>query len=200
MKYISIGFKCSVKYNIDKYRGKSKTLFFDWLMTTMDSVIELLKCNNIKDILYIDNLVKDHSFIGKKTCKIKIQSLDFCYSIHDMPKYYKKNDIINFIEKYTRRFNRIIQYIKSNEKLCFIRYGKISNNQVDQFINIIKKINPKCNFTLIVITNKENINLVEKKHLLTIPLHIDIPKNGDWKLQYLNWDKNIFSVIEDKLS
>ncbi len=48
MKYISIGDACCVKYNIDKYRGNSETLFFDWLMTSMDSVIEILNCNDIK--------------------------------------------------------------------------------------------------------------------------------------------------------
>ena len=47
MKYISIGNACSVKYNIDKYRGKSKTLFFDWLMTSMDSVIEGCQTNSM---------------------------------------------------------------------------------------------------------------------------------------------------------
>lgn len=167
----------------------------------MDSVIELFDCNNIESIFYSDNLVRDDSFHEKKTSSIRIQSLDYYYSIHDIPKNYTKNDIIQFIKKYKRRMNRILQYIKSNEKLCFLRYGGdgITNNQVDRFIKGIKKINPKCNFTLVIITNKENINLLKKKHLLTIPLNIDIPKNTNWKLQYLNWDKNIFSVIENKL-
>ena len=37
MVYISIGRSCSVKYQIDKYKHKLETLFFDWLMTSINS-------------------------------------------------------------------------------------------------------------------------------------------------------------------
>ena len=49
--FISIGYVCNVKYQIDKYRDKKETLFFDYLMTHMDSVISILSCKNIDDIL-----------------------------------------------------------------------------------------------------------------------------------------------------
>ena len=50
MVFISIGTACNVKNQIDKHTGKKETLFFDWLMTDMNSVISILKCNNIDEI------------------------------------------------------------------------------------------------------------------------------------------------------
>jgi hypothetical protein len=202
MKYISIGNACSVKYNIDKYKGKCETLFFDWLITSMNSVIDILSSSNINTILYFDNIVRDiNNPYHNKNSRIIIKSLDFCCSIHDFPAYYSDNDIINFIDKYTRRFNRIIEYIKSNEKICFIRNGFVSDPEIDKFIETIKKINPNCDFTLIVIDyNNKNINtnLIKKNHLLFINLNIKKPNENDWTLQFLNW-KKIFSLIENNI-
>ena len=45
--FISIGKNCSVKYNIDKFTVSKETLFFDWLMTDMDSVNMILGIENI---------------------------------------------------------------------------------------------------------------------------------------------------------
>lgn len=196
MKYISIGNNCSVKYNIDKYKGNCETLFFDWLMTSMNSVIHILDSDNINNILYLDNIVNITTPIDKNNSRISIKSLNFCCSIHDVPINYTDNDILDFIHKYTRRFNRFIEYIKSTEKICFIRNGNVSNVEIDKFIETIKKINPNCDFTLVVINNnKNNENLLKQNHLLIINLNIDIPTNYDWTQQFLNWE-NIFSVID----
>ena len=36
--FISIGKKCGVRYNIEKFIGKKETHFFDWLITDMKTV------------------------------------------------------------------------------------------------------------------------------------------------------------------
>jgi hypothetical protein len=38
MKYIGIGKYCNVKYQINKHKHNGETLFFDWLMISMNSV------------------------------------------------------------------------------------------------------------------------------------------------------------------
>ena len=199
MKYISIGNNCSVKYNIDKYRGKNQTLFFDWLMTSMNSVIDILGSDNIKDILNFENIFIDVNNPHNNKQRIVIKSLDFCVSIHDVPINYTDNDILVFIDTYTRRFNRIIEYIKSNEKICFIRHGFVTNDEIDRFIETITKINSDCDFTLVVIYNdkKNNTEIVKQKKLLYIKLNIDTIES-DWTQQFLNWD-NIFSDIENNI-
>ncbi len=208
MKYISIGYACSVKYNIDKYRGESETLFFDWLMTSMDSVIEILNCNNINNILYSDNIVRDlnnphHCTNSNCNCtnsRIVIKSLNWCVSIHDLSKNYTDNDVLDFIDKYSRRFKRIIEYIKSNEQICFIRMGYVSYDEIYKFIETIKKINSNCDFTIVVIdNNKQNEpEIIKKDNLLYIKLKVDIPTEFEWTHQFLNWN-SIFLDIEKNI-
>ena len=127
--------------------------------------------------------------------------MDFCVSIHDIPINYTDNDIFEFINKYTRRFNRIIKYIKSNEKICFIRYGYVNNDAAEKFIETIKKINSDCDFTLVVIHNDKNnnIEILKQKNLLYIKLNVDEPIKFEWTQQFLNWD-DIFLNIENTSS
>jgi len=197
MKYISIGSGCCVKYNINKYRGESETLFFDWLMTSMDSVIDVLSCDNIKDILYFENIIKDiDNPTHIQNSRIVIKSLRFCVSVHDIPINYSDSDILCFIDK----FNRIIEYIKSNEKICFIRLGYVTDYQINEFIEKIKKINTDCDFILVIIdNNKKNITeILKQPNLLYIKLNIDVPKDFEWTHQFLNWNK-IFLDIENNI-
>ena len=202
MKYISIGEACNVKYNIDKYRGKSETLFFDWLMTSMDSVIEILNCNNINNILYSDNIVRDlNNPHHRNNSIIVIKSLNRCVSIHDLSKNYTNNEVLVFIDKYSRRFKRIIEYIKSNEQICFIRMGCVSCDEIYKFIETIKKINRNCDFTIVVIYNNKQNNpeIVKQHNLLYIKLNVDIPiEKNDWTQQFLNWN-SIFLDIEKNI-
>ncbi len=117
-----------------------------------------------------------------------------------MPINYTDNNILDFIDKYTRRFNRIIEYIKSKEKICFIRLGFVSNLEINEFIETIKKINSNCDFTLVVIDNnkKNNTEIIKQQNLLHIKLCIDIPSDNDWTHQFLNWNK-IFLDIENNI-
>ena len=202
MKYISIGYKCSVKYNIDKYRGASETLFFDRLMTSMDSVIEILNCNNINNILYSDNIVRDlNNPYHYNNSRIVIKSLNWCVSIHDLSKNYTDNDVLDFIDKYSRRFKRIIEYIKSNEQICFIRMGDVSCDIIYKFIETIKTINSNCDFTIVVIdNNKQNMpEIIKQQNLLYIKLNVHVPiGENDWTCEFLNWN-SIFLEIEKNI-
>jgi hypothetical protein len=204
MKYISIGDGCSVNYNIQNFRGKCESLFFDILLISMTAVLSILNCENIKDILYPENIVKEDVEYSPYNphSKVFIKNLNWCVSIHDLPINYTDNDLLIFIDKYTRRFNRIIEYIKSNEKICFIRLGHTSDNDINKFIETIKKINADCDFNLVVIHNDKNNNteIIKQKNLLYIKLNIDNPKdnNNDWTMQYLNWN-NIFLDIENNI-
>ena len=116
MRVISIGTACNVKHQIDEHFGKLKTLFFDWLMVDIMSVIDLLKCKSIEDILNIDTVKIDPvTPIVQNNSRVLITSLPCCISIHDVPINPTDNDINDFIDKYKRRYMRIIEYIHSNE-------------------------------------------------------------------------------------
>jgi len=201
MVYISIGNACTVKYQIDKHKEKKETLFFDWLMTSMDSVIEVLSCKDISKILHFDNIVRDEKdpYHGVMT-RIVIKSLHFCVSIHDVGILYNDKHIHEFIDKYTRRFNRIIQYIQSDEKIYFLRTGAVDDHHRKQFIETVLAINPKCNFALIIIDNDKNNEeqIIKYEHCLHLKLNIEKPQVSDWTEEYFNWGK-IFIDIEHNI-
>ncbi len=126
--------------------------------------------------------------------------MDYCVSIHNVSINYTDNDILEFIDKYTRRFNHIIKYIKSNNKICFIRLGYVNNDEIDKFIETIKKINSDCDFTLVVIHNdkKNNTKILKQKNLLYIKLNMNKPTKFECTLQFLNWNK-LFLDIENNI-
>jgi hypothetical protein len=201
MVYISIGCACNVKYQIDKHKHKLETLFFDWLMTSMKSVIEILGCDDINNILYFDNIIRDQDNpFWDGHSRIIIRSLDYCVSIHDILCDFTDKDILDFIEKYKRRFNRIIEYIKSDEKIYFVRFGSIDNYSQQKFVETILKINPDCNFAIVVIDNNKenNVCILKDDHCLYMKLNIDEPTPQDWTTEYLNWDL-LFLEIENNI-
>jgi hypothetical protein len=207
MKYISIGNTCCAKYNIDKYKGTSKTLFFDWIRSTMNVVIKILECNNIDNILYFDNIIRDinNPYRGENSV-MTIKSFNSeCLFRHDFSRDYTDTDTLYFIDKYKRRFNRIIEYIKSNEQICFVRVGYVSYDEIYKFNEVIKHINPECDFTLVIIDNNENNNteIFKQKNLLYFKLNFIIPSEYDieydWTLQYFDWNK-IFLDIENNIN
>ena len=58
------------------------------------------------------------------------------------------------------------------------------------------KINPNCNFYLIIVdNNKTNNNSIQKyEHCLYMKLNVDIPITFDWTTTYLNWEKIFFDI------
>lgn len=201
MKYISIGKSCCVKYQIDKIIQKSESLFFDNLMTSMNAVIDILNSPDINNILHFENIITDpiNNADPINNRRVSIKSLDYCISIHDIKKNFTSDDIFKFIEKYKRRFNRIIEYIKSNETIVFIRYGAVDNLLIYKFIETILKINSNCKFWLCVVDNdnSNDVEILKFEKCLYFKLNIPVVMT-DYTASYLNWEK-IFDDIENNL-
>ena len=199
MKYISIGPACTTKYQIDEHKGKSETLFFDWLMTSMDSVIKIIDCKDINSILYADNIIRDPiNPYHHNNSRIRINSLD-CVSIHDLGTEYTQDDVTEFIEKYKRRFYRILEIIQSNEKVYFIRLGKMHENDIDRFNRAVLEINPNCNFTTVSIDNNisNDVAILKRNHYLSLTYNATIPSTADWTGTYLNWEKIFLDIDQN---
>ena len=198
MRFISIGTACNVKHQIDQHFGKLETLFFDWLMVDIMSVITLLKCKSIEDILNIDTIKVDPiTSITETNSRVIITSLSNCVSIHDVPINPTDEDINDFIDKYKRRYMRIVEYIRSNEKLCFIKYGHIVEVHKRMFIDAIQAINKDCDFLLVNINIAQpKSSFIKTKFWLEINLDDIPPVEDDWQTSYLDW-KTIFKTISD---
>jgi hypothetical protein len=198
MVYISIGNACNVKYQISKHKHQSQTLFFDRLMTTMSAVIDIFSCQDINHILFFDNIQRDiHNPFHLHNSRIIVKTLNYCISIHDIKREFTDTDVFEFIDKYKRRFNRMIQIIQSTEQIYFIRTGGVDAYTQRKFIDTILKINPNCNFSLVVIDNDKanDVGSLKYHHCLYLTFNIDNPVAPDWKTDFLNWD-TIFKDIE----
>ena len=163
----------------------------------MSSVIQILNCDDINTILNMDNIVRcsEEPYHNGKS-RIYINSLSYCVSLHDLPMVYEKEDLLNFIEKYKRRFFRIIDHIKSDNKICFIRFSEINNIQQNKFIDTILKINPHCDFKLAVINKKCSINnIIKQDKYIQIDVIDDGSKYVDWTYSHIDWE-DIFSKID----
>ena len=198
--FISIGKGCVVKYNIDKFTGSKETFFFDWITTDMASVNKILSTDKIDSILFMKNIIQDpkKSTHGENS-RIIIKSLSLCKSIHDIPVSYDSSHINNFIEKYKRRYNRIIETILNNKSVIyFIRKGKITHAEKNIFIKNIKNINSKCKFKLVELLEQKTTNnyFISEKYFISVNLdnYRIKPVKESWEADCWNW-KQIFSDI-----
>jgi hypothetical protein len=185
--FISIGNACNVKHHIDQH-VKQETNFFDWLMTDFEAVIKLLetaaKNKNIRDVIRRDNLLIEP--ILNRT-QITMKGLGNCISIHAVPVEYTESDIDDFINRYIRRYERLIGAIQSGKKLVFIRWGAVSNSAAARFVATVKNINECCPFMLVVLDDRSTSL---KNCILRMKLSTREVRDTDieWHQSHYIWD------------
>jgi hypothetical protein len=202
---ISLGLACNVKYQINQYNQKNQlsqpTYFFDWLITSFEAVLQIFEVEDIQDILFLENIesigIRE---IDSNYSQMTIKSLDYCESVHDVRANFEKRDIVDFIRKYKRRYDRIIELINSENKLYFVRYchksANITEKQKRRFKDCILKINPNCQFNLVNLIDK-NSDRIKEDNYIELNLHNYLIKpidDSDWTTSYYDWE-NIWKNI-----
>lgn len=168
MKIISLssniaGPACAVALSIKKYYNNDyKTNFFDFLEVSLLSIIQVLQTKDIDNILRGNNKI-----ILNKDDKNSVffNNFDKMISHHDLLKIYTDFDYNNLIDKYKRRYERLINSIKEEKIIYFIRYGFEDSNIIKYFINSINKINPNLEIYFINVNydiNNLDINNLNK--------------------------------------
>ena len=158
--YISLsssyaGNACAVHESITKYISTSnKTLFFDWLVTSMKSVNQVLE--NMPIIFETESMRPN----TLNTTSINFKNFDLLISHHDIHDF-NDNSINEITNKYIRRYERLINTIKEQEKINFIRYCKNQQNleekEIYTFYKNIKNINPNLIFNFILISDDNDL-------------------------------------------
>ena len=158
--YISLsssyaGNACAVHESITKYISTSnKTLFFDWLVTSMKSVNQVLE--NMPIIFETESMRPN----TLNTTSINFKNFDLLISHHDIHDF-NDNSINEITNKYIRRYERLINTIKEQEKINFIRYCKNQQNleekEIYTFYKNIKNINPNLLFNFILISDDNDL-------------------------------------------
>lgn len=176
--YISLsssyaGNACAIRQSIINYsNNSSETQFFDWLVTSMKSVNEILEN---KPIIFESNYIYPNS---QNNTSINFKNFDKLISHHDIHKF-NDNSINEITEKYNRRYLRLIKTIKEEKKINFIRYCKNSTDleeeEILKFYKYIKDINSKLLFNFILISDCGDLvlpnNLLKKNDFIFINLN-----------------------------
>ena len=149
------GNACAVRQSIINYTKTSgETQFFDWLVTSMKSVNEILENT---PIIFESNYIYPNSL---NTTSIKFKNFDLLISHHDIHKF-DDNSINEITEKYIRRYERLINTIKEQNKINFIRYCKnqqnIEEEEILLFYKNITNINANLAFNFILISDCNNL-------------------------------------------
>lgn len=195
--YISLGQACPVKSHLDSHFGSKETLFFDWLITDMNSVCTLFESyQSLDTLLHVDTIKmekKDHIYAH-------FSKLSGCSAIHDLYSLdcslYEKEQ---FVDKYKRRFQRIINFIQNQTyKIYFIRHGGVTDDLASRFVKAILHINPMCQFKLVSLD--ENHTLLQTEYIKSYDLnkYKSRTHSASWLLEHYKWSE-IFKSIPNEI-
>ena len=204
MKIISLsstiaGPACAIAKSIKKYfyNNNYQTNMFDYLEISLLSIVQILHLEN-DDINYL-NLNNEIILNKDGNNSVKFNNFDKIISHHDLKEKYSEDDYKNFIEKYKRRYYRLLKDIKTQDKIFFIRYGIEDNNIINNFINKILSINPNLKLYFIIVNYDEKNQYINDKNYIYINFYNynkDINYNSDlfYRTIKYNW-KIIYDII-----
>jgi hypothetical protein len=195
--YISLGYNCSIAYQIKKYFPNQKRLPFDWIKCKKFDIIvsSIINCfqNNSLNYLF-ENLefVKDsnkHSdFENKYTGKSSIFKNNFFEFFHDFfldnSNFEEQYQIVK--QKYLRRFSRLFDLLNSNNHIHFIYLLELNIFDIislEKLFDFLLKNNILFTFTLLT---PKKINF---EHSLFNQIIINKSYPYDWTYSHLNWNE-----------
>ena len=194
--YISLsssyaGNACAVRQSINNYtKNSNETQFFDWLVTSMKSVNQILE---ISPIIFESNYIYPNPL---NTTSINFKNFDLLASHHDIHEF-NDNSINEITEKYVRRYERLINTIKEENKINFIRYCKNQKNieaeEILIFYKNITNINPNLVFNFILISDYNDLQIPNN---LLKDNFIYINLNNYMDDDVLNERDNYFKIIK----
>ena len=173
---ILLGDACSVSWLLDSCKIERETGLFEWC-----------RSDNFRDIINtinnINNIEADNYKLPGNVC---IRGTDI-YTSH-----YHLNQ---FSDKVKRRSQRLIDMIKSDVELLFIRRdywnAMLSEQDFKDFDKAIKTINPECKYKLLLLNTKSDIinypNVIHKMvEVNTMEEPKEIKKNSEDIIKLVN--------------
>jgi hypothetical protein len=222
MKIISLssfiaGPACAVAVSIKNHFYNNinyKTNMFDYLEISLESINQILNTytDHDSDSNSIYNKLHNNTHIylnHDNNYSIVFKNFNKIISHHDLHINYTDNDYNEVINKYKRRFNRLIETIKNEDIVYFIRYGNDNYEEITNFLNNIQRINENLKVIYIQVDYNELSNPIVKIHndkyhiyYLNFYSYIDnnITYNNDlfYKTLQFSW-KEVYNIIFDNL-
>jgi neutral trehalase len=130
------------------------------------------------------------------TTSINFKNFDLLTSHHDIHEF-NENSINEITEKYTRRYKNLINTIKEQNKITFIRYCKnqqnIEEEEILRFYKNINKINPNLLFNFILISDYDKL-IIPNNLLHDNFIYINLNNYIDHDV--LNEENEYFKIIK----
>ena len=189
---ISLGATCSVAWQLKEHKLRDFSLPFDWVRINNLSHVNTLLETNFEDFFNSFELVsKSDKFLVNGDNISYIYKNKFCKFYHDFKEEINENTFNEFKIKYSRRINRLYDIINNNNELLFIReeVGIINKNKIDEFNNIIKKLNPNLKWKLVIITSNQKYEELKKDNIKIV---LTKGRVVNWQRPELDWS-SIFS-------
>ena len=167
-------------------------------MKSVNTIFETKDINNLINLTTIKKDEKNPYGFTKNNYRYHFTSFSHCESLHDVPSKSGKRQEIALVQRYLRRYHRLIKLIKNdNIKIYFIRNGNITESEKNEFIKNILDHNKKCNFKLVECNynNKTNNKYYTNINLNNYKINTSI-NSEDWKLTNFKW-KSIFQDIKN---
>jgi hypothetical protein len=155
MIIVLLGEGCQISWDFDKLEINKNRSIFEWFLSV-----------KFTDILYIINKL----IIGDELCVTRqdiYRGNLFMDNTDIRTTHYTEDKMIDILK---RRGARFIEQVKSDERILFVRYEhseyRTSIEDILEFSRLIKEINPKCVYNLLLFANHGKTDLLE-----------DLPKN-----------------------
>jgi hypothetical protein len=213
ISFISLGSSCSIAENLRKSNLRNFALPFDWIRVNNFKNINLMLKDDFKELFDIKNfnylktssnffiLTEDLNFV-KDDVKV-YQNIKYNVNFYHDFNDELSNCFETFEKKYKRRIDRLLKIIKesTDKKIIFIREQinpkLIKISDLEEFISIIKNLNSKLKFKiLVVINNYKNLDLSELERYSEKSKYIILITE---KSKIESWERyNIFQPILDQ--
>ena len=192
---IPIGDHCAVAYILNDLNLRYKSYPFDWVTNTESlydtniiyniNLINQLKVDTIENIVkkYIGNAFDDNSKINKN---------------NNILFPHESENVVNTIEKYERRFNRLKQDLyEKNIFILLTRHYYINDNEFQKIIDSLLGYNNESIILFISGTNHEYFKNIKYKNVIFKHIHYDISKLYDY--DYTSFRPNIKTFLMELL-
>lgn len=206
IKFISIGNCCAVKHHIDIWhKNKPATNLFDWVLSSFDSIIEILQTgSSIFDIKNWNVFGTWNNGHGKLTKRLRVQGIDYFESIHDMT--ITDGDFSIVADRYKRRLNRFFKLLKKTYPIVFVHFTDVGNSPSSQQVeNLLQCIDTIAGHDMhqILVTYHKPHNQVQRQPVnlhndrITVINFTDFPvgkHNIQWRYDGYDWQHVLDSM------
>jgi len=173
---------------------------------SLGSICSVAISNNFIDFLKVKEISSSNKFpifdddFTQNEITIQTKIMENIYKMKFYHDFSETATIETVKEKYERRIKRFMDLIKSDNKICFVRDETKMNNidikQIEEFLDLIKKINSNVTVNIIIIIHNpknKKVDLLNYNNENVIIIN-DTNAFENWTRPNINW-KELFTFF-----